>query len=203
MSTLEDFIHSGILEMYVLGCLSPEETEEVEAAMMRHPQVMNEIAEISRAIEHKALEHAVEPNATIRPFLLATINYIERIKRGGEAAFPPELTPESTPEEYALWINREDMTVSSDFEDIHLKIIGYTPKMTTAIAWIRHIAPHEVHTREYEKFLVLEGTCEIILRGEVYPLKAGDYFAVPLYETHIVEVTSEIPCKLLLQRKAV
>jgi hypothetical protein len=33
-------------------------------------------------------------------------------------------------------------------------------------------------------------------------LKAGDVLIIPLYKTHFVEVTSDIPCKLILQRAA-
>ena len=51
-------------------------------------------------------------------------------------------------------------------------------------------------------FLIVEGTCTILVENEVYQLVPGDYFAVPLHKSHILKVTSEIPCKVILQRIA-
>ncbi|MEO5942329.1 MAG: cupin domain-containing protein, partial [Ferruginibacter sp.] len=104
-------------------------------------------------------------------------------------------------ETYAPWLNRSDMT-APDNEAIFAKIIGYTPEATTAIVWIKEYAPHEVHDHEYEKFLVVEGTCDIIVEGKVHSLIPGDYFAIPLHKKHVVKVTSIIPCKVILQRIA-
>ncbi len=59
-----------------------------------------------------------------------------------------------------------------------------------------------MHTHELEKFLILEGTCDITIEDEVYSLKAGDFLSIPLYNKHDVKVTSLNPCKAILQRIA-
>jgi len=202
MKNLEEIIQSGVLEMYVLGCLEETERLEVESLISQHPSVQKEIISISREIEKSLQEHAIPPDVTIKPFLLAVINYMERLKKGEQPEFPPVLNERSTPEEYAYWTSRSEFSIPPDFEDFHAKIIGYTPEVTTAIVWIRHLAPHETHTKEYEKFLILEGTCDIIVEEEVHSLKPGDYFPIPLYKSHLVKVTSKIPCKVILQRIA-
>lgn len=92
--------------------------------------------------------------------------------------------------------------VSSDTDNIYAKIIGYTPEATTAIVWLKDYAPHEVHDNEYERFLIVEGTCDIIVEDQVNQLVPGDYFAIPLHKNHLVKVTSSIPCKVILQRVA-
>ena len=89
-----------------------------------------------------------------------------------------------------------------EHQDIFAKIIGYAPEVTTAIVWIKEMAPEETHTDEYEKFLIIEGTCDIVIEHKVHQLKAGDYFSIPLHANHHVVVTSEIPCKAILQRVA-
>ena len=92
--------------------------------------------------------------------------------------------------------------VSTDQEEVFAKIIGYTPEAITAIVWLKDYAPHEVHDNEYERFLIVEGTCDIIVEDEVNQLVPGDYFAIPLHKKHLVKVTSSIPCKVILQRVA-
>lgn len=188
--------------MYVLGCLSEKEEADVVAAMDRYPEVLSEVARISRAVENSAMQEAIAPDVTIRPFLIATINYMERLRKGEAPSFPAELNETSSPEDYNEWLNRPDMSNPENLEDFYARIIGYTPEMTTAIVWMKHAATQEVHTDEYEKFLILEGTCDIIVEDALYSLKAGDYFAIPLYKTHRVRVTSDVPCKAILQRIA-
>jgi mannose-6-phosphate isomerase-like protein (cupin superfamily) len=59
-----------------------------------------------------------------------------------------------------------------------------------------------VHDNEFEKFLILEGSCTITIEEEAHHLVPGDYLAIPLHKSHQVTITSEIPCKIILQRVA-
>ena len=165
------------------------------------PSIKQELELIRESLEGYAMAHAIEPNPTIKPFLLATIDYTERLKNGAPISVPPLLNENSQIAHFDSWLNRSDM-VSSDTDDIFAKIIGYTPEATTAIVWLKDYTPHEVHDNEYEKFLIIEGTCNIIVEDQVTQLKAGDYFAIPLHKNHLVKVTSSIACKVILQRVA-
>lgn len=202
MHKISDYIDSGILEQYVLGLTSPEESEEVEKMAALHSEVRAEIDSISNALEVYAQQNAVAPHATVKPLLLATIDFMQRMMSGEAPADPKILNENSTSEDYAEWLNRADMKSPDTIEDIHVKLIGHTPKATTAIVWIKNLAPHEVHHDEFEKFLIVEGTCNIIVGETVHALVPGNYFQIPLHEGHRVVVTSEIPCKVILQRVA-
>lgn len=202
MNSVAEYIQSGILEMYVLGVTSQAETREVEEMAVKHPEIQKEIEAIMRAMEKYADSHALAPHQAIKPLLLASIDYQERLKNGEAMSFPPELNAGSKIEDYKEWLDRKDMILPDHFEDFHARIIGYTPQMTSAIVWIKYMAPDEVHDKEYEKFLIVEGTCEITIGEEVHKLKAGDYLPIPLHVSHYVKVTSEIPCKIILQRIA-
>lgn len=197
-----EYIKSGILEQYVLGLTSEEESLEVEQAAAKYAEVQKEIEEISNALENYAISNAVQPSCKVKPFLMATIDYMERMEKGEAASFPPILNNTSKIEDYARWLSREDMILPVDAEDIFAKIICFTPELQTAIIWIKDYAPAEQHHDEQEKFLILEGTCDILIDDDTYSLVPGDYFAVPLHKTHIIKVTSENPCKVLLQRVA-
>lgn len=201
MKTGKEYIDSGILEQYVLGCTSTEESMEVERRAAQDAAIKQEIALISAALLTYAGCDAIEPNPVIKPFLMATIDYTERLKNGEPASFPPLLNEGALIADYAPWLNRSDM-VTPGTADVYAKIIGYTPEVISAIVWIKDYAPQEVHDNEYEKFLIVEGTCEIMVGDDVHALQPGDYFQIPLHKTHLVKVTSAIPCKVILQRLA-
>lgn len=201
MFNVSAYIETGILELYVLGIASARECAEVEKLAQDHIEIKQEIEAIQASMELYADGYKTEPNPVIKPFLMAVIDYTERLKNGEPPSIPPMLSENATIADYSQWLNRPDM-VSTGTADVYAKIIGYTPEATTAIVWLKDYAPHEVHDNEYEKFLIVEGTCDIIVEDEVNHLVAGDYFAIPLHKKHLVKVTSSIPCKVILQRVA-
>jgi mannose-6-phosphate isomerase-like protein (cupin superfamily) len=199
---IRKYIESGILEIYVLGLASKEESEDVEKMAASYPEIKKEILEIGIALEKYAEKNGVNPHPAIQPLLMATIDYTERLESGEPQSFPPVLNGNSRIEDYNEWLTRKDMIAPSEYEEIYAKIIGYTPEVTSAIVWIKNMTPDEVHSDEFEKFLIIEGTCDITVGEKINHLKAGDYFAIPLHENHQVKVTSTIPCKVILQRVA-
>ena len=199
---INEYISSGVLEQYVLGTISEEELLVVEQMADTHQEVKEEILSISYVLEQYAIENAVIPCRTIKPFIMATIDFMERMGGGEQPSFPPVLNENSQLIDFAPWLQREDMVLPFGAGDLYAKIIGYTPEVTTAIVWIKGAAPAETHDKEYEKFLIVEGTCNILVEDNVYQLVPGDYFAIPLHKSHQVIVTSSIACKVILQRIA-
>ena len=202
MKDIGAYIESGILELYVMGMITEEERNEVEMLAAQNESVRREIEEISQTLEKLAREHSADPHPTVKPLFLASINFAGRMYSGEEPSFPPILNENSKAEDYKQWTERKEFDPPADFEEIHARIIGYTPEVTTAIVWIKHMAPDEVHDNEYEKFLILEGTCEITIGNDIHRLGPGDYLTIPLHTNHFVTVTSKIPCKVILQRVA-
>lgn len=202
MTDLAGFIQSGILEMYVLGCTTGEETALVEQTAMLHPEVREEIASLSAVAERYGNEFAIAPPPTLEPFLMAVIAYSERLKKGEMPAEPPAITALSTAADYEEWLHRRDLQLAEPLEGAFAHIIGYTPRAVTAIVWLALGAPPEVHTREHEKFLILEGSCDITIGDTTHSLYAGDTLSIPLHVSHHVVVTSACPCKLILERAA-
>ena len=199
--TSKQFIESGILEQYVFGTASPSELEEVERMAAADPLIKIEIDTICETLEIQAMVYRIEPGPAVKPFLMAEINYTERLKNGEPVTTPPLLHEQSTPADYTSWLNRDDMQYTGT-ENLFARIIGYTPEVITAIVWIKTATPEEIHDDEYERFLIVEGTCDILVGDETSHLVPGDYFAIPLYKNHVVKVTSTMPCKVILQRTA-
>lgn len=202
MNTVLEYINSGILEMYLLGMTTSAESAEVYEMSRKHPEIINELDEISKTLELDAQQVSPNLSPTIKPFLLAVIDYTERLKSGEETTYPPILNPNSKATDFSSWIDRNDMALPADFESFHAKIIGFTPEATTAITWIQHMAPDETHDHEYERFLILEGSCEVKFDNKIHKLKVGDFLEIPLHMPHELTITSHIPCKVILQRVA-
>jgi mannose-6-phosphate isomerase-like protein (cupin superfamily) len=202
MKDISAFIQSGIIEAYVLGMASPEETKEVEEVAVINAEVKSAIDTFSDALESQALASAIAPDPTIKPFLMASIDFIDRVQKGEVPGNPPSLTTSSRLADFAEWLYRPDFVLPGDFKDVYAKIIAHTPAVTTAVVWLKELAPQEVHHDEYEKFLIAEGTCDIIIEGEVHHLAAGDFLAIPLFKKHHLVVTSKETCKAILQRVA-
>ncbi|MDY0907771.1 anti-sigma factor [Pedobacter sp. CFBP9032] len=65
MENLKAFIESGVLELYVLGDLSPEETLRVKELASQHQEVRDELAAIEYAMEEFAMQNAVQPSEDV------------------------------------------------------------------------------------------------------------------------------------------
>lgn len=202
MKDISNYIQSGIIESYVLGLASPDEVGELEELMLVNAEVREAIDQFSKALEQEAMANAITPDPIIKPMLMATIDFISRMENGETPAFPPELNENSRISDYDEWLNRLVFLAPDNFSDVYARIIGYTPEVTTAIVWIKELAPQEVHHDEYERFLIVEGSCEIIIGENVHQLVPGNFLSIPLHQNHLVKVTSEIPCKVILQRVA-
>ncbi len=199
---IREYIASGILEQYVLGNTSKDESLEVERMAAAHAEIRNEIAEISSTIEQFAMANAVPPSRNVKPFLMATIDFMERMEQGEKTSIAPLLTEDSQLTDYSSWLNRTDIVLPAHSSDPFAKIISSVPGAVTAIVWIQNESPLEIHHDEYEKFLIVEGSCDIIVEKEIHHLVPGDFFSIPLHKNHRIKVTSDIPCKVILQRIA-
>lgn len=193
---------SGLLELYVNGALEKEELLLVEQALQTYPELKLELEDIELALLNHAQHYAIKPHGVVKPLLLATFDYLERLKKGEVPCSPPMLHKYSIVADYSQWLEREDMNRPQDMDAMYARLIAHEPDKVTAIVWLRFGAPGEIHTDEYEKFLIVEGTCTITIGTEEHKLKTGDYLSIPLHINHHVTVTSPIPCKIILQRVA-
>jgi mannose-6-phosphate isomerase-like protein (cupin superfamily) len=202
MTDIEQYIQSGMLEEYVLGLLPPTEMAALEAAAAAQPPLRAAIDEVAAQFENFAKANEVHPNPTVKPFLMATIDYMERMAHGETPAIPPLLSETSEINDFAGWLKRADMQAPATDEDLFARIIGHNASVLTAIVWIKTMAPQEVHDDTYEKFLVVEGSCTIAIGQLTHHLEPGDFLSIPLHQPHVVTVTSACACKVILQRVA-
>lgn len=73
MEDIKAYIESGILELYVLGDVTPQEKLEVEAMAAKHPSIKAELAEIERSLELYAEANGIEPDENQRDRVLNSL----------------------------------------------------------------------------------------------------------------------------------
>ncbi len=195
-----ELIGSGTLELYALGLLSAEESRAIEAEAVRSSELRVEIDAIQAALNNAAVEAALPPPARSKSIVMGAINALEQ-RRISEAR-PPVMHQASKVSDYARWLNDPAIARPENADALFYVPIDQRDGEATAVLWLTLGAPEETHTDEIEKFLILEGTCDIHMAGEVHRLVPGSYLSIPLHTPHTVKVTSEVPCKILLQRIA-
>ncbi len=75
---INDYISSGILELYVTGALSETEQREVEAMAAKHLEIREELQSIEIAMENYAVKHAVALPAKSFDAILSAIQQAEK-----------------------------------------------------------------------------------------------------------------------------
>ena len=73
MEDIKAYIESGILELYVMGDVSPSEKLQVEEMASKHPAVKAELNEIERSMESFAAENAIEPAEHLRDRIMNSL----------------------------------------------------------------------------------------------------------------------------------
>ena len=202
MRNVQQYIESGIIEAYVMGVASDDEVKELEDLAISYPAIRDAINDYSLELELFALANPETPDPIVKPMVMASIDYMQRLSNGEQPACPPLLHSTSSLTEYTEWLDREDMKPNPEGTGLFAKIIGFTPTVTTAIVWLHDWAPQEVHHDEYERFLIVEGTCDITIGRQVHALLPGDFLQIPLHVNHSIKVTSSYACKVVLQRVA-
>lgn len=73
MKNIKEYIESGILELYVLGDISPDEKLQVEAMAAEYSEIKAEIEDIENSMELYAEEHAIPPSENLRGRILNSL----------------------------------------------------------------------------------------------------------------------------------
>jgi len=92
-----------------------------------------------------------------------------------------------------------------EFGDLKVRFLKETPDYELCLAWLTtELAETEHHAEEFvESFLILEGTCECNIGGQLIYLKTGDYLDIPIDTPHTIRSTSTQTgyVKALIQRR--
>ncbi len=70
---IKDYIASGVVEMYAMGTLSPEEKKEFEQKMLVYPEVAAELRSVQETLENFAESHSRNPRPELRGEVLEKV----------------------------------------------------------------------------------------------------------------------------------
>jgi len=198
--TPTELIASGTLELYALGMLSVEESRDVESEAVRSKEVGDELLRIQSVLRTLAEVQAVAPPESVKRRVVEAIE--REVKERAASGRPPVLHSASTAADYAAWLNDPKVVCPADAGPMHIVPLYQGEGEGTGVLWLTLGAPEETHTDEIEKFLILDGSCEVEFNGHVHTLVPGSVLSVPLHTPHTIRITSAVPCKILLQRIA-
>lgn len=74
---IKAYIESGILEQFVLGNTSPEETQQVIELSKKYPEIQSEISSIEEGLISFAVSNAVKPSGKLKAQILESIEESE------------------------------------------------------------------------------------------------------------------------------
>ena len=80
---IKTYISSGIIEAYVTGNISPEESSILECVMKNNAEVMQAVFEVQQIFEQLATSQAVEPPAHLKDEILKKIDFNRTIEGTG------------------------------------------------------------------------------------------------------------------------
>ena len=183
---------------YIFGEMGPEEERAFEQRMLEDAELRAEVEEMEDTLLRMDVMTGKRPAAEVKDRIFAEID----AEAAQTSDAPKILTEASTAADYKPWLEVPGHQPPPDFESLFYIPVAQNEDGATIIVWIKDMVPEEVHHDAIEKFLVLEGSCEITFADKTYSLTAGDYLSIPLHHPHHVRVTSEITCKLIVQRIA-
>lgn len=70
---MKEFLESGMLELYVAGLLDANERAEVEAMLLKYPELRKELQEMESSLEGYAQANAVRPKEDVRERVLSKV----------------------------------------------------------------------------------------------------------------------------------
>jgi Anti-sigma-K factor rskA len=74
---INQYISSGIIEMYVMGLCSPEESAELELLRTQQPQLNNAILKFETEFENNSLNNASQPGVAIDKKILQSLQALQ------------------------------------------------------------------------------------------------------------------------------
>ncbi|MEL6254128.1 MAG: cupin domain-containing protein [Bacteroidota bacterium] len=183
-----------LLEKYALGIAKEEEMKLVEQWLKDSPQIQADLAEITEALEHFAKAHKKRPRSSMRKQI------IDKVFTPGEFSSPQASTRASL----KRWAEKiSEHKKPEKLENLHTIMLEKTAKRRTMLVWIKDKLEEEVHDKYLESFLVLAGSCNCYFHGKlVRSMQAGESMEIPLHTPHWIEVSSDEPLKLIVQRQA-
>lgn len=196
---IQEYIESGILELYALDLLQGEQRSEVEKMLSVYPELRAELSSIQLVMEKYAASAAVRPPVYMKEKIKKTISDLEKEQMMDLQNLPLI----SRFSDHKNWLRLVSNYIPEELEKGRfVKSLRRTDDLIQMLLVSSTEFEDEIHDDLHESFLILEGKCKCTVDGDVYYMEAGDYTEIPLHAIHKVEMVSP-RVVAILQRVAV
>ena len=194
--SLIDYIHSGMIEDYCLGLLTPDEMEDVAKQANLNPEIKERIEEYQLALKQYATALNPDNVESHKKKLMEILDNLEA-ETSIEIKNLPLINKYSSSKK---WLPLAKSVFPSALTEPTLMYKLRDEKgINQFLIWTIADAPYELHDDVYETLLLLEGECICRVGEDAYHLNSGDFLAIPLHKPHNLEVVNG-PVLLLVQR---
>ena len=190
----------GKLEDYCLGLLPDAEATAITAAVKQDPLLLQRIVEIENSLVHFSAVHT-EPS--LKEKIIGSLDQ-RKPNSGMDLSNLPLIDRNSDAGDWNELL--KGIEPDKDFGALKVRFLKEDTDFELCLAWLSdELSETEHHADEFvESFLILEGSCECNIGGQVFHLKAGDYLDIPYDTPHTIRSTSTIGhVKALIQRKKI
>ncbi|MFN8352977.1 MAG: cupin domain-containing protein [Spirosomataceae bacterium] len=196
MTDIQAYIESGIIEEYCLGLLPADETIQLHQLAKEFPIINQEIERTEATLAKYASTQATRQTAKGK--FLDTITQLTA-EENLNLHHLPRITPYSDAQKWKDAV--AGIVPEIPMEGCLGHVLTMTPQTEQYLIWLHSELVEDAHNDLHESFLILEGTCECNLGGQLVRFGAGDYFEIPLMTHHTIRNTSaDGPIKAIVQR---
>lgn len=204
MVDIKKYIESGIIEQYCLGLASPEEAAELEELCQQYPEVALELQEVKTSINTYTSLFQKRPSPKTKEIIDQRISENIAWEKaqlvGDKMELKQFISISRTTDIKKVQAAIKALQPPTDFDNIALHSLYAKDGYELNLVWVKKLVPMEEHPHLNESFLVLEGTAECSIDGEIFYMKAGDFMQIPEESHHEVIITSSTPAKAIQSR---
>lgn len=186
------------LKNYVRGELGAAEARVVESAAAKDPVLHARIAVLRMEADLEAEQGEMEPPKNFKKKMGGIWDDLEKEERESEEF--PMIHYMSKGVDLERWSKGPGTEAPLEYENRYSVELGRREGVRTYLVYVKKEVEEEEHDNLIERFILLEGECNVRMGEKVVTVKGESYFEIPLHTKHSVEVTSEIPCKFICQR---
>ncbi|MEM1318972.1 MAG: cupin domain-containing protein [Bacteroidota bacterium] len=202
MKSHKEFLQSGIVERFCLGCTTPAETERLLLACQQSPALQVALKDSQSALEQYASSFQHQAPAHLKHSIINHIHTSSQLENAqllnGQLKHYFAPSPYTKAQHWQRLLS--SLQAPTAYDNVHYHPIYKDEEKILMVLWIKENIPPETHPELEECFIILEGQCTCHIGGQILQLKTGDFLRLPQEGLHELRVTSAEPVKAILSR---
>jgi mannose-6-phosphate isomerase-like protein (cupin superfamily) len=195
------FIRSGVLETYILGFASEQESREVENMAALYPEVKQALESTRASMRSYITSNALPPSPGLKTSIMKGVYRQESVLNRRYVPLLSETTDWDALIEAIDANNLNEITPSAG--NLFAYALPSTPTVTNFAVWVNTGHEEESHDDFDEYIAIIKGSCVMYFRDKARNYKEGDIIFIPPNVPHKAVITSPGGMFALVQRQAI